>query len=132
MNTKGKTLVCNNIIDDRYECFLGECKNYDKKVSVTYVGKFCSLMLTNQIKLGIMFSYHGISGKNWNAGQGLIKKFYLHKENLKERYCIIDFNKEDFKSILNGDNFLNIVEKKMECLQFDTDYTRYLNDNGSK
>jgi len=59
--------------------FLCECKNYKKSVDVTYVGKFCSLLLTNQVKLGILFSFHGISGNGWNAAAGLVKKFYLHK-----------------------------------------------------
>ena len=73
-----------------------------------------------------MFSYHGVSGLGWNYGAGLIKKFYLHKEKLDERFCIIDFSYKDFLSIYNGNNLLDIVEAKICSLQFDTDYSHYL------
>ena len=44
-----------HLIDLKLDTFLGECKNYDKAVSVTYIGKFCSLLLTTNIKIGIYF-----------------------------------------------------------------------------
>lgn len=124
--TKGKMLIANGIISKKYELFLGECKNYNKSVSVTYIGKFCSLLLSNQIKLGIMFSYHGISGKDWSEASGLVKKFYLHKEKEEDRYCIIDFSKDDFIAIDKGENFLQIIENKLLSLRLDTDYTKFL------
>ena len=126
LTTKGNILLSANIIDRRYKLFLGECKNYKTSVSVTYIGKFCSLLLTNNIKLGILFSYHGISGSGWSYGAGLIKKFYLHKEKEEERFCIIDFSIEDFKKIEEGHNFLEIVESKINALRLDTDYERFL------
>lgn len=123
---KAKVLIANGIINKRYELFLGECKNYKKSVDVTYVGKFCNLLLTNQIKLGIMFSYYGISGKDWNNGSGLVKKFYLHKEEEEDRYCIIEFSEKDFVAIDDGANFLQIIEDKLLALRLDTDYLRFL------
>ena len=122
----GKCLLANGFIDKRYELFLGECKNYNKAVSVTYVGKFCSLMLTNQVKLGLLFSYHGLNGSGWSNASGLVKKFYLHKEKIEDRYCIIDINKDDFISINNGENLLDIISNKILALQLDTDYTKHL------
>lgn len=126
LTPKGKVLLAHGLINKKYELFLGECKNYKKSVDVTYVGKFCSLMLTNRVKLGILFSYHGISGKDWKEGAGLVKKFYLHKEELENRFCIIDFSKDDFIAIANGKNLLTIIEQKLIALQIDTDYTQYL------
>ena len=126
LTPKGKILLGNHIIDKRLKTFIGECKNYQKAVSVTYVGKFCSLLLTNHIKLGILFSYHGISGTGWNNGAGLIKKFYLHKERIEDRYCIIDLSIKEFESILEGKNLLQIIDEQLKSLQFDTDYSRYL------
>ena len=123
---KAKLLIANGIINKKYELFLGECKNYNRSVDVTYVGKFCSLLLTNQIKLGIMFSYHGISGSGWSNASGIVKKFYLHKERDEDRYCIIEFSKEDFIAIDKGENFLQIIENKILSLRLDTDYTKYL------
>lgn len=123
---KAKVLIANGIISKKYELFIGECKNYNSTVDVTYVGKFCSLLLTNQIKLGILFSYHGISGSGWSNASGLVKKFYLHKEKDEDRYCIIEFTKDDFIAIDKGENFLQIIENKLMNLRFDTDYTKYL------
>jgi hypothetical protein len=123
---KAKVLIASGIINKHYELFLGECKNYNKSVDVTFVGKFCSLLLTTQIKFGIMFSYHGISGKGWNNGSGLVRKFYLHKEREEDRYCIIDFSKEDFIAIDEGKNFLQIIDDKLLALRIDTDYKKDL------
>ena len=126
LTESGKILCGQKLIDWRLNNFLGECKNYNKSVSVTYVGKFCSLMLTNNVKLGIMFSYHGVSGKGWSNAAGLIKKFYLHREKLEERYCIIDFSYKEFESILKGKNLLEIIDEQIKSLQFDTDYSCHL------
>lgn len=126
LTPSGSYLVTQGVCSPLLQNFIGECKNYSKSVDVTFVGKFCSLLLTNQIQLGILFSYHGVSGKNWSHSAGLIKKFYLHKEEKEKRYCIIDFNLTEFERIEAGDNFLNIIDEKIASLQFDTDYTRYL------
>ena len=122
----GKILICNGLIPSKLNCFLGECKNYNSSISVTYVGKFCSLLLTTQIKLGIIFSYNGVSGKNWSNASGLIKKFYLSKEKEEDRFCIIDFSINEFEQILEGKNFLQIIDDKLKSLQFDTDYLSYI------
>ena len=83
-------------------------------------------MSTTQNKICILFSYHGITGNNWTSSSGLIRKFYLSKEKLEERYCIIDFNIKDFESIRDGNNFLQIVHDKIMSLQNDTDYAKLL------
>lgn len=44
--------------------FITECKNHNKKVDVTWVGKFYSLMNLTDNSLGILFSYKGLTGKN--------------------------------------------------------------------
>ena len=122
----GKLLFSNGLINPKLDLFISECKNHNKVIDVTYVGKFCSLLLTNQIKLGLLFSYHGVSGSNWRYGSGLIKKFYLHKESIKNRYCIIDFSIKDFESISEGSNLLQIIDEKLYSLQFDTDYSKHI------
>ena len=119
---KDRCLIGWNIIDKRYSNFIGECKNYDSKVSVTYVGKICSLLLTTQNKLCILFSYYGVTGEKWADGTGLIKKFYLSKEKEEDRFCIIDFNINDFKEISKGGNLLTIISNKILALKNDTSY----------
>ena len=125
-NVKGKLLCSNGLIDSRLNNFIGECKNYDSAVSVTYVGKICSLLTTTKNKICILFSYHGVSGKGWYNAKGLIKKFYLSKENENERFCIIDFTIDDFIAIKNGKNILQIVHDKIMALQNDTDYSKFM------
>ena len=115
-NNKGKILFSNGIIDKRLKNFIGECKNYKDKVSVTYVGKICSLLTTTNNKICILFSYYGVSGKNWENSSGLIRKFYMSKENEEDRFI----------SIQNGNNILQIIEDKILALQNDTSYRTLL------
>lgn len=125
-NEKGKFLISNGLFSDKFGDFIGECKNYKSKVSVTYVGKICSLMSTTQNRLCLLFSYNGITGSGWNYGSGIVKKFYLSKEKLDDRYCIIDFNIEDFEKIRDGNNLIKIVEDKMFALQNDVDFSKFV------
>lgn len=125
----GSILCSNGILDSRLSNFIGECKNYSKCVSVTYVGKVCSLLQTMNIKICILFSYKGITGSGWKYASGLVKKFYMSKENQNEKYCIIDFNISDFESIKSGNNFLKIIEDKIMALKVDTDYTTFLSSH---
>ena len=122
-------LIGLKIIDERLANFIGECKNYQDKIPVTYVGKICSLLTTTQNKICILFSYNGVTGKNWENAEGLIKKFYLSKEKLEERFCIIDFNVKDFDEIAKGNNFLQIVENKITALKNDTDYSNFIKEH---
>lgn len=131
-NEKGNFLVSNGLFNFRLKHFIGECKNYKSTVSVTYVGKICSLLTTTQNKLCILFSYNGVSGKGWNNASGLVKKFYLAKEKEEERYCIIDFNINDFIKIKNGDNLIKIIDDKIFALQNDVNYTNLITSHKSE
>ena len=129
LKAKGKFLHSSGIINKRFDRFLVECKNYKKSISVTYVGKFCSLLLTTTTKLGILFSYRGFTGSGWGSASGLSKKFYLHRENEEDRYCVIDFCLDDFESISKGENFLSIINAKIEALSLDTDFRKFLSEH---
>ena len=76
----GSILCSNGVLDKRLLHFIGECKNHKDTISVTYVGKICSLLTTTDNRICILLSYNGISGKNCEDASGLIKKFYLSKE----------------------------------------------------
>lgn len=110
----------------KYPSFLGECKNYGKKVGVTYVGKFACLMQTTAYRLGILFSYHGVTGKGWNDAQGLIRKFYLSKEDIEKRFILVDFSIREFELITQGITFLDILDSKIKALRLDTDFSAFL------
>lgn len=126
LNSKGRPLCKYGLIPDRLAFFLGECKNYNKRVSVTYVGKFYSLLQTTQIRTGILFSYHGISGFKWADGSGLVKKIYLQRETEHDRVAIIDFNVNDFNAILDGHNLFEIIDAKLKSLRFDTGISTFI------
>lgn len=87
------------------ESFLAECKNYDGPVSVTFVGKLCSLMSVTNTNFGIMVSWDGVSGRTkWNDSKGLIKKIALHES----KYIIV-IDKNDLKQICDRKkNFVGI------------------------
>lgn len=121
----GKYLQSRNLILN-YPSFLGECKNYGKKVGVTYVGKFACLMQTTAYRLGILFSYHGVTGKGWNDAQGLIRKFYLSREDVEKRFVLVDFSIREFELITQDVTFLDILNSKIEALRLDTDFSRSL------
>ncbi len=64
------------------EDILVECKNYDKKIDVNWVGKFSSLINTHMVKMGIIFSYKEFAGNSeWQSSKGLSKKFFSRKES---------------------------------------------------
>lgn len=131
INDCHRLLIGLKVIDERLSNFIGECKNYQNKIPVTYVGKVCSLLSTTQNKICILFSYNGVTGKDWEDSTGLIKKFYLSKEKSDERFCIIDFNVNDFDEIANGNNFLQIIENKIMSLKNDTDYLNFVTEHES-
>ena len=126
LNPKGKFFLTHGFLPKRFECFLGECKNYNRKINVTYVGKFYSLLITTSEKTGILFSYHGITGKNWSDGSGLIRKIYLQKEDEEKRVAIIDFSLPDFQRIADGDNLINLFDSKLKALKYDTNVDQFL------
>lgn len=113
-------------LNSAYPCFgdlvLCECKNYNKPVDVTYIGKFASLLCVTKATIGIMVSWEGITGPKWQNGCGLIKKIAL-----SEKREIIVIDKDDLKEIRNGNsNLLNIVHKKHMALITDIDYQKYI------
>lgn len=112
----------NSISAAKDKGFIGECKNYTDSVSVTYVGKFYSLLKTCGYKVGILFSINGISGSGWAYGSGLTKKLLL-----KDGTYILDFNYTDFEKIYNKEtNFYNIVEDKIKAMNLDVDYSKLI------
>ena len=126
LNPSGKFFAKNGLISNYFENFICECKNYNKKVSVTYVGKLYSLMQTCNLNFSILFSYYGVTGSGWNDSSGLIRKIYLSTNGSHNNSCIIDFNLTDFKAIKDGDNLLDIVERKIQSLKYDTDFSEYI------
>lgn len=126
LTAKGKVLEKKGLLDFKGKFFLCECKNYNKSVGVTYVGKFCHLLQMSNCRLGIIFSYHGISGGKWSGSVGLTKKFHLLRERYEDKYYVISFDIRDFERIVNGDTLSELISEKCCELDIDTEFKRYL------
>ncbi len=123
----GKLFKSDGQIDIKSNYILCECKNYSKKVDVTWVGKFCNLLEEQPARIGIIFSYYGFKGRgNWDSAKGLCKKFYYRKEKYDEKMYVIDFNIDDFDKIADGISFLDILSSKVESLEIDTKYEHFI------
>ncbi|MGW8444325.1 acetylglutamate semialdehyde dehydrogenase [Paenibacillus sp. S33] len=127
-NFKGKlfeSFLPVNRINSRF--LISECKNYNKTIGVTWVGKLYSLTCTNSSRFGFLFSYHGMAARGgWDSAIGLTKKLFLQKERLDERVSIIDFNIEDFRMIAEGHNFLYLMKSKIDALLLQTSVDSFI------
>lgn len=98
-----------------FQPIICECKNYQSTIDVTWVGKFYSLLSISNIKIGIIFSYEGVTGQaenDWSDAWGLIRKIYL-----KDEIAIISISKKELDRIVGGENFCDILEEKFIELQ---------------
>ena len=104
------------------DSFLCECKNYEGAVGVTYVGKFCSLMLVTNTDFGVMISWDGVTGRSkWSDSQGLIKKFALSAK----KYIIV-LEKNDIERFYTRKNLFSLIHDKYLALNDDIDYQKYI------
>ena len=105
------------------DSFLCECKNYQKSVDVTYVGKFFSLLHVARCKIGIMIAWNGITGRSkWSDASGLIRKIAL-----RDNIYIIPIERNDFKAIYEQKaNIFSIIHDKYIALQNEIDYSVYV------
>lgn len=99
-----------------------ECKNYDKNIGVTWVGKFASLLDSQRANLGVIFSYNGLAGRNeWDSSKGLVKKIYLRKN-----VAILNFYLHDFELIINGTTFPEIIQARYNELKYHTNIDEFI------
>lgn len=123
----GKIMLSEKIIDLKSEHMIIECKNYDKKkINVTWVGKFCSLLLHSPARVGIIISHKGFAGHNWDSAKGLAKKFYYYKEHDNEKKYILDINLEELCRSVEANQFVDLILNKIQALENDTQYTNYI------
>lgn len=80
LNSKGRLFESKGLLRLFGDHLLSECKNYQGKIGVTWVGKLYSLLDTTRSKIGLLFSYHGLTGVNWNDATGSVKKLSLNRE----------------------------------------------------
>jgi len=113
--------------------FLGECKNYEKSLNVTYVGKFYSLMSTVSVPFGILFTKNGLTGKSegYKDAYGLAKVLRMVEQakNPTRDFYIITFTLTDYENMAKGVSFFDLVAAKKLELQTASNYTRFIETN---
>lgn len=107
--------LCNDVVV--------ECKNYNKKISVDWTGKFYSLIKSHSLKFGILFSFERFAGNSeWASSRGLVKKMFLKEEVIIINICI-----DDIKFMFNNNlNFVELINIKYGELQHHTSYTNLI------
>lgn len=114
------------------DIFLGECKNYNTALSVTYIGKFYSLLKQCDCSVGIIFTYKGISGKEktWSDGHGLARVIRLIEKysNNNDKFYMLEFNLKDYEDILKGKSFFDLLEAKITSLQIAANHEVFLEE----
>lgn len=118
-NDEAKLLNLSAIIPDCEDGFICECKNYSRPASVTYVGKFSSLLMVAHRKVGFFIAWNGVTGQNsWEDANGLIRKIALATQTY-----IIVIDKNDFEQIyLNTRSIFDIIQAKLRSLKDDISY----------
>lgn len=105
--SKAARISYNAFPDIIYQLIICECKNYKGTVGVTWIGKLYSLLSTARLKIGVIFSYYGITGSDKSDAFQLINKIFL-----KDNIAILSFDINDYEKIKNGESFFDILEKK--------------------
>lgn len=118
------SIIFEKMIALKNDGVLLECKNYNKKIDVTWIGKFYSLLRTSKTRIGIIFSYRGFTGTNWNDEVGLVKKIFLIDNTI-----ILDFSLKDFEKIAEGISILKIINSKILSLKYDTQIENYISEH---
>lgn len=105
------------------DSFICECKNYDRKLNVTYVGKFYSLLAVTKMKFGLIVAWEGVTGRGeWNDSKGLIKKIALRDDTF-----IVSIDKDDLTQIYNkSQNIYSLLMNKFDALKCDISYQRFI------
>ena len=124
----GRMMLANNLIDLKSNEIIIECKNYDKKkIDVTWVGKFCSLLLQSPARVGILISHKGFRGRGeWDSSKGLAKKFYYYKERYEEKQYVLDITLDELKKYVYENNFVELILSKIIGLENDTQYEHFI------
>jgi hypothetical protein len=93
--------------------FICECKNWEKKAGVQLMQTFVHRIKTFECTLGLYFSKHGITGTvAANA------KKEIHELYRSERRYLVVLSLDDLESIGQGDDFLEMLERKVRDIRF--------------
>lgn len=125
--------ISRDLIPIKDNLFLGECKNYNRNLDVTYVGKFYSLMTVSGVSTGIIFTQKGLTGKpeGFQDAYGLTKVLHMVElgKDKNSNFCILTFTEKDYDKLLDGFSFFDLVQAKQYELQLASNYATFLKDH---
>lgn len=125
--------ISRELIPVKEDIFLGECKNFDSNLGVTYVGKFYSLMTVTGVSFGIIFTQKGLTGESegYKDAYGLTKVLRMveKSKNDGKDFYILTFTLEDYEMLLQGKTFFDFIKAKKVEMQIASDYNNFINDN---
>lgn len=132
----GKQALCTyNISRDLLgidsDIVLGECKNYESTLGVTYVGKFYSLLVSTDVPFGIIFTQKGLSGNEseYHDSYGLTKVLrIIEKYQNNRNLTILTFTLDDYEKLEKGISFYELVKSKKLALQLSSDYDNFIRE----
>lgn len=117
---------------------IGECKNFDSTLDVTYVGKFYSLLVSTDVSFGIIFTQKGLTGNEneYHDAYGLVKVLrIIEKYQNNKNLTIITFTLDDYEKLKDGISFFEIIKSKKLALQISSNYENFIEEyhhDGSK
>ena len=138
LSSKGKQAlemfgICKDLLEMDSDVTLGECKNYGKKLGVTYIGKFYSLMISTNVSFGIIFTINGLTGneKEFHDSYGLIKVLRIIEKykNNNDDFYIITFDLSDYEKMQEGISFFELIKTKKIALRMSANYDQLLQNH---
>jgi hypothetical protein len=111
-------------IRDQKECgalndfepyILVECKNWKSPMGAAQVRDFIVKLQKTQLKLGIIFSKNGVSGKRY-AGDAVRE---IRRVFDTDGLYILVISGKDLRAVEQGASFLEILDQKIDHLRFD-------------
>lgn len=130
MQALSRTNLSRDLLVIPEDTILGECKNYNKNIGVTWFGKFYAVLKNCNCNFGIIFSLKKATGNfdNWSDSYGLLRSItLLEKYRHENDFYILDFGLSDFKRIGDGESIFDIIKAKMDSIKLGTDYDNLLN-----
>ena len=124
--------ISRNLLEIDTDIFIGECKNYNSTLDVTYVGKFYSLLVSTDVSFGIIFTQKGLTGNEneYRDAYGLVKVLRIIEKYQNNRdLTIITFTLEDYEKLKDGISFFDLIKSKKIALQLSSNYDNFLQEH---
>lgn len=125
--------ISKDLLEVEGDIFIGECKNYENELGVTYIGKFYSLMITTGTTFGIIFTKNGVTGKpaEYHDSHGLMKVIHLiEKYQSNRKFYMLEFSLEDYKKIYRREaDFFSLLKAKKLSIDMSCEYDKIIDQN---